>query len=136
MGVDQEMNIIVYVFAWFALMIVGISNGVLRQVTYGKRLPELYAHQLSTLSAIVLLGALIWLISMKWPFVSTSHALIVGTIWLVMTILFEFIFGRCVAGHSWRHLLNDYNLMKGRVWVLVLIWTATAPMVFYRLSSR
>ncbi len=54
---------------------------------------------------------------------------------LVMTIAFEFLFGRLVSGCSWNDLLHDYNLCAGRVWVLVLIWTAIAPYVFYRLRS-
>ena len=30
-------------------------------------------------------------------------------------------------------LFADYNITKGRVWILVLIWTLLAPFTFYHL---
>jgi hypothetical protein len=52
-----------------------------------------------------------------------------------MTLAFEFLFGHFVAGHSWARLLQDYNLLAGRVWVLLLAWVALAPYLFYRWQS-
>jgi len=52
---------------------------------------------------------------------------LIGGFWLVMTILFEFVFGHYVMGHPWETLLTDYNLFKGKMWVLVLITTFLAP---------
>jgi apolipoprotein N-acyltransferase len=53
-----------------------------------------------------------------------------------MTVIFEFGFGHYVAGHSWSHLLADYNLLAGRVWFLFLIWIALLPYVIWRLGKR
>jgi hypothetical protein len=60
----------------------------------------------------------------------------VGLIWLGMTVIFEFVFGHYVIGHPWRKLFHDYNLLEGRVWVLVLIWTTIAPLLFYKIRSK
>jgi len=57
-------------------------------------------------------------------------------IWLALAIGLEFIFGHYVMGNSWEWLLGDYNLLAGRLWVLVLLWIAAAPYVFYWLSTR
>ena len=35
-------------------------------------------------------------------------------------MLFELGFGHWVAGHPWSRLLADYDLLAGRIWVLVL----------------
>jgi hypothetical protein len=59
---------------------------------------------------------------------------VIGLTWLALTVAFEFLFGHYVAGHSWRALLNDYDLLAGRLWVLVLAWLALAPYLFYRLQ--
>jgi hypothetical protein len=56
--------------------------------------------------------------------------------WLVLTVIFEFLFGHFVMGHPWSSLFHDYNLLAGRVWVLVLIWIAAAPSIFYRIQRR
>jgi hypothetical protein len=50
-----------------------------------------------------------------------------------MTIIFELLFGHYVIGHSFAKLFEDYNVLKGRVWLLVLIWTTVAPYLFYRI---
>jgi hypothetical protein len=39
-------------------------------------------------------------------------------------------------GHTWSKLLADYNLLAGRVWIFVLIWTAIAPIILYSLRNR
>ncbi|MDY6953749.1 MAG: hypothetical protein SWE60_19755 [Thermodesulfobacteriota bacterium] len=52
-----------------------------------------------------------------------------------MTILFEFLLGHFLLGHSWGRLFHDYNLLKGRLWSLLLVWTALAPYLFYRVRS-
>ncbi len=121
-----------YLLAWLPMVVIAVANGVLRETTYGKRLPELRAHQVSTLVALVLFGLYIWGLSLLWPLRSAGHAAAVGAAWVVLTVAFEFSFGRWVAGHTWRRLLADYNLLAGRVWVLVLVWIGIAPWVFYR----
>jgi hypothetical protein len=123
-----------YVLAWFPLLLIAILNGALRETWYGKSLGELRAHQLSTFTGAVLFALYIWALSRLWPLVSARQALAVGVIWLVMTVCFEFLFGHYVAGHSWRWLLQDYNLGAGRVWALLLLWMTVAPYVFHRLQ--
>lgn len=123
-----------YTFAWFILMVAAISNGALRNALYLNRLGELCAHQVSTLTGIILFGIIIWGLSRLWPLPSATQAWTVGFIWLAMTIAFEFLFGHFVVGHPWSKLLHDYNLLEGRVWLLVLIWTTIAPYVFYKLK--
>jgi len=130
------MNIIViYIMGWFGLVILAIVNGAVRKKFYGHYMSELIAHQLSTLTAIFLFGIYIWCTMGIWKIDSGKQALIIGSIWLIITIIFEFLFGHYVIGNSWSKLLHDYNLFKGRVWVLVLIWTTFAPYLFYRMKS-
>lgn len=123
-----------YTSAWLILMVAAIINGALREAVYKNSLGDLRAHQLSTLTGIILLGMVIWALSRIWPLASAKQAWAVGFIWLAMTIAFEFLFGHFVAGHPWSKLLQDYNIFAGRVWLLVLIWTTIAPYLFYRLQ--
>ncbi len=123
-----------YLLAWLPMVVIGIANGVLRETTYGKRLPELRAHQVSTLTGLVLFGLYIWWLSLLWPLRSAKEAVVIGLVWVVLTLAFEFSFGHWVAGHSWRRLLADYNVLAGRVWVVVLVWIGIAPFLFYRIG--
>jgi hypothetical protein len=118
-----------WVQAWPGGALIGIANGVTRQATYGKRLSESSAHQVSTLSAIGAFAGYFWLLERRWPIPSRGEALKVGGAWLGLTVAFEFGFGRLVAKQTWCDLLADYNLAAGRTWPLVLAWIAAGPAV-------
>lgn len=124
-----------YILFWFALVAVGVTNGVVREMTYGRLIPELRAHQLSTLMGMVLSGTAVWVFARYFPIESERTAISVGVIWLALTIAFEFGFGRYVAGHSWKKLLSDYNLFAGRLWLLFLVWLLLLPYLVYKLGA-
>ncbi len=123
-----------YVCAWFGLCAIAIVNGVIRERTYGRRLAPLAAHQLSTVIAVVVTTAAVYVFSGLYPIASAEYAFRIGTSWLVMTATFEFLFGRFVVGHSWRRLFADYNLLEGRLWGLFLAWLLLLPWVIYRVG--
>lgn len=124
-----------HLLAWFLLAMVAIANGVIRQSTYGKSMPDLAAHQISTVTGVVATGFVAWLLSRIWPLESAVQAWIIGWCWLLFTIFFEFVFGHFVAGHPWPRLLADYNILQGRVWSLFLVGITVMPYVFYRLGA-
>ena len=119
--------------AWLVMLLVAVGNGVARDLTYGRHLTELQAHQVSTATAILLLGAVVAGFVRLYPPASARHALGIGLLWLGLTVAFEFLFFHYAGGHSWAELLADHDLSQGRVWVLVLVWVALAPYVFFRL---
>lgn len=117
------------------MVILAIVNGAVREKLYGPFMGELSAHQLSTLSGIILFGLYIWILTGIWRIETSNQAFVIGIMWVIMTVLFEFIFDHFIMNHPWGKLFHDYNLLEGRVWLLVLIWTAIAPYVFYRIRS-
>ena len=123
-----------YLLAWFAMLVIAIANGALRQATFAKGMPELRAHQLSTLTGSVLIGLFIRLVIRRWPPSSGCQALSIGFVWLVLTVAFEFFMGLVLLHRPLAQVLHDYNLFAGRVWVLFLVWLTVAPWVFFRLS--
>lgn len=119
-----------YILAWFPMVVIAIGNGALREKSYGRRMSELHAHQVSCLTGIVLFGSYIGALSRLWPLPNDAEAWAVGAVWLALTIAFEFLFGHFVARHSWGRLLHDYNLCAGRLWLFVLVFVAIAPLLF------
>ncbi len=124
-----------YLLLWLPMVPIAVLNGALREKWYGKRISELRAHQVSTLIGILLFGLYIWWVVRLWPPQSGREAIVLGLVWLVLTIAFELLFGHYVAGHPWSRLLRDYNLLAGRLWILILIWIALAPYLFFRLQG-
>jgi len=121
--------------SWLGLVLLAILNGTLRQKGYGPLMSELSAHQVSTLIAIIIFAVYIYIITGFFRLESARQALLIGAVWVAMTVIFEFLFGHFVMGHSWSRLFHDYNLLQGRLWLLVLIWTFIAPWIFYRIRS-
>lgn len=50
-----------------------------------------------------------------------------------MTLAFEFGFGHYIAGTPWSELVADYDLLQGRLWVLVPFTMMLAPAAVARL---
>jgi hypothetical protein len=124
-----------YLLLWFPMLLIAILNGAMRESWLRKRMSTLSAHQLSTLTLIILFGVYMAIIFSYFNLRSGNEALKVGIIWTIMTLLFEFGFGRW-RGTPWTELLADYNILQGRLWVLVPIWMCIAPYLFYRFSSQ
>lgn len=123
--------ILTYTLGWLPMVIIAITNGVLRELGYGRLMSELHSHQLSSILGVAAFMAYTFLLNEYFPIPSLENAVIVGAVWLILTVSFEFIFGHYVAGHSWQRLLSDYNILKGRVWSLVLISIFLAPAIIF-----
>jgi len=124
-----------YILLWFVMLIIAIGNGVLRETTFGKKLPGLRAHQLSTFIGAVLMGVFIWFVIHEWPPSSSGAALAIGAVWLCLTVVFECFMGLVLRKRPLAEVLADYNLLAGRVWVLLLLWVMVAPWLFFILRS-
>ena len=116
---------------WFPMLFIAIVNGALREFTFGKVMPELRAHQLSTLIGSILIGSFIWFVLSILPPASIGQALFIGVIWLCFTVTFEFFMGLVLLHKPLSEVIHDYNLFAGRVWVLFLILLVVAPLLFY-----
>lgn len=119
--------------AWLGILLLAIINGALRQGVLIPRFGEQIGHILSTLLLSALVIAAAWVL-VPWIGPPTSRdAWIVGLLWLVLTLAFEFLGGHYLFNAPWERLLVDYNLAQGRIWVLVLICTLVAPALVHGL---
>lgn len=126
---------LVYVLAWFPMLLLAVLNGFFREAVLKKWLSELTAHQVSTITLILLFAFYVRLVIERLPPASATQALFIGVLWVTLTLLFEFGFGR-FRGNSWDKLLEDYTIFKGRLWVLVPLWVWIAPVLFYHFSAK
>jgi len=86
------------------------------------------SHVISTVSLCVFIF-LVSYFSIRWIHpAGPRDPLIVGSIWVTLTVAFEFLAGHYVFENSWQKLLADYNLTQGRIWILVLVADFTAPL--------
>lgn len=113
--------------AWLGLLTLAILNGSFREAVIIPRVGTYAAHVASTIILCLLILAFSNL-TIGWIDPPGSVAAWrIGALWLVLTVAFEFLAGHYLFGHSWNRIIADYNVFGGRVWVLVLLTTATAP---------
>jgi hypothetical protein len=120
------------VVVWCVFVVLAILNGALRNTVLTPQLGQFAGHIASTVILCAAILIVTWLtISWVRP-VNSSEALLIGGGWVLMTVAFEFLVGHYVFRSAWTTLLADYDLFAGRVWVLVLVTTALAPLLMAR----
>jgi hypothetical protein len=129
--------IIVMIGTWLLFMILAIINAGIRNAVFKPVIGDLRAHQLSTIIFIVLILIVTYLV-LRFSNIQLSDkdAIILGSIWLLLTICFEFLAGHFAFGNSWEKLVADYNILKGRIWSLVLITIFFAPYLTKKLLFK
>jgi hypothetical protein len=128
--------ILKYFYAWFPIIVLAFINGTIRELLYKPYVGDLTAHQISTFTLIALLVAYLWTIGRRWKIDSGKNAWLIGLMWLAMTMSFEFGVGHFVLNNPWEKLLHDYNLLEGRVWILILLSTLVGPYLSYQWFRR
>lgn len=117
---------------WAAILAFAILNGVVRDVVLALYMRDKPAR---AISSIVLAGVVVGItvLSLRWIGPSTLlQAVGIGAFWLALTLAFEFLFGHYLGGKPWPLLLAEYDVLRGRLWVVVLIATVLAPPSVYR----
>jgi hypothetical protein len=62
----MELAMWTYVLAWIPMAFIAIANGALREAWDSKDLGELQAHQISTVTGVLLFGVYIWALVRLW----------------------------------------------------------------------
>jgi len=122
---------------WFLFAALAVGLGTLRVLLLQPVVGEPAAHVLGTLAACALFLALIFRFVARVGARPKTRLVALGLFWTLATVAFEFGFGHYVMGHSWQRLLADYNLLAGRLWVLVLLTLYFGPrLAAWRLDLR
>jgi hypothetical protein len=120
---------------WLILLLVAVANGIFRESVLAPRCGAGRAHVVSSAILGCAILALAWL-TIPWIHPTpVNQAALVGAIWVALVLLFEFGLGHFVAGKPWSDLLADYNVFRGRVWVVIPILTAIAPYISARVRE-
>lgn len=127
------MLVLKSIAVWLLILCLAVLNGVLREALL---LPALGKPAALILSG-VLLSALILLVtylSVRLVGIANiSQALVAGILWLCLTLVFEFGFGRLVQHKTWTVLFEAYTFKDGNIWPLVLAVILFAPLIAFRL---
>jgi len=112
---------------WVVMLVVASVNGAIREALLIPAIGLIAGRAISTIALCLFVLLLTWL-TIGWIAPRSSRdAWIVGGLWVALTLGFEFLAGHFLFGDSWSQLLEEYNVFRGRIWVLVLLTIALAP---------
>jgi hypothetical protein len=120
---------------WLLFIPLAVLNGALRDLLLTPALGETMGRAISSLTLSLLIFSLTLLFVKKLGVNTVPGLYIVGGFWLVLTMLFEFTFFIVIMGHPMDVLFEDYDLFRGRLWLLVLITTFFSPFLAFRIRA-
>lgn len=116
---------------WGLLLVLAVLNGGVRDTWLSPVLGDTIGRAISSV-LLALLIVLATCLTSRWIGPTTpGQAMTVGALWVGLTLGFEFGVGHYGFGKSWPELLADYDLLRGRIWILVLLATFVAPMLTF-----
>jgi apolipoprotein N-acyltransferase len=65
-----------------------------------------------------------------------NQLLLVGLIWLLLTVAFELLFGRFVLGMPWERVAADYNVLQGGLMPVGLMVLFFSPRIAAKLRVQ
>jgi hypothetical protein len=128
-GKEDRVMLLRAIAVWFGLVMLASLNGVFREVVMTPRLGEPLAQAVSSILLCGLVLLVTWF-TLGWIHPQSSRdALVVGSLWVALTLAFEFLVGHYVQHQPWATLLADYDVRRGRIgMIVVLIVTFAAPL--------
>jgi hypothetical protein len=120
---------------WLAILLIAIINGTMREKAL---IPGLGTFQGLIASGIILSCCIFLLAFLAVPWygrLTPSNYWLIGSLWLSLTLVFEFGFGRFVQQKAWAELLQAYTFKDGNIWPIVLVITFVSPWLAVRLRG-
>lgn len=118
--------------AWATMAVAMTVNGVARVKVLTPRLGQTAGEIVSAATGIVLIQ-LIAGIALGSVAVSPKQRVAIALLWLAMTVAFEFVIGHNVDHKSFAVLIDNYNVLKGHPWPVVLSSLVAAPFLRERI---
>ena len=118
---------------WLVIIAVETVHGILRTLLLVPMMGDFPARQFSVFTgSLLIFGVTLSLIN--WIATKTTlQLLIVGLLWVALTVLFEITLGRLVLDLSWDRITEDYDIIRGGLLGFGLLFMAVSPLLAKRL---
>ena len=120
------------VLAWMLVMLFESVHGTLRELFVAPVIGDLRARQVGVVVGSALVFAVAWLTSRWLGARSRRELLLVGGLWVALTLAFEMALGRAI-GATWDRIFSDYNPLRGGFMMLGLAFMFVSPLLAARL---
>jgi hypothetical protein len=114
---------------WFIIAVFAVANGIFREKILAPYLGEMLAVPLSGITLSIIIFTITYLC---FNLLSNNKSLVylyIGIQWVIMTLVFEFVFGHFIIGKSWSELLQVFNILEGNLFTLALLSSLFSPIL-------
>jgi len=118
---------------WFVLLFVEFAHGTLRVLFLVPRVGDFNSRQIGVFTGSLLLFVIIYLFAPWFGHLPKRALLAIGFVWLVLTVLFEFAAGLFLFHFPLQRILEDFNIAKGGLFPLALLFLFFSPLLAARL---
>ena len=133
---DHRRTIIRSLAVWLLIICAEIIHGILRAILLVPMVGEFRSNQIGVFTGSLIILAIAYF-TIRWIGAQrTSELLLIGMIWVLLTVAFEVLFGRFVVGLTWEELLAGYNIAKGGLMPLGLLILLLSPMIASKLLGK
>jgi hypothetical protein len=115
--------------------VIAVINAIIREMFLTSNYGEKTAHQLSTITLIILLGVYIYFVLTKWKTKNFRQSVWAGMLWGFLTIMFETVLA-FASDQPLSEILESYDFSEGNLWVFVPIFLLTAPMLYHIIFNK
>ncbi len=113
-------------------MLLETAHGIVRNLFIAPVIGDLRARQAGVIVGSALAFVVAWLTS-NWLGAGSRRALLlVGALWVALTLAFEIVLGRAM-GASWDRISADYDPLRGGFMILGLAFMFVSPLLAAKL---
>lgn len=124
------------VMIWCIIAVFAIANGIFRENFLELYLGEPIALPVSGITLSIIIFTITFLL---FKLIEKNRPLIylyIGIQWVVMTLLFEFLFGHFVMNRSWQELFQVFHVFEGNLFLLALLVSLFSPIIVSKMRKR
>jgi hypothetical protein len=117
---------------WAAIALVEIIHGIFRRLVMEPRMGELPARQISVVSSSLLALLITFICYDLLKIRQTISLLLVGVIWVGITLFFDFWMG-LLLDTSWQRIALEFNPGQGQLSLWGVLVIALSPLIVSKL---
>ncbi len=121
---------------WLLIILAESVHGTIRQLFFAPIFGDFPARRIAVVTAMILIFIITYF-SIRWINVpSTTSLLVIGSMWIILTVLFEFGLGIYVFEHTWQRMFEDYDILRGGLMGFGLLFMFFAPLLAEKLRNK
>jgi len=118
---------------WLLIICAETIHGILRTIFLAPFTGDFRARQIAVFTGSLIIFTITYF-SIGWiNAVNKVQLFTIGLFWLILTVSFEIALGRFILNFNWERILSDYDLSKGGLLSIGLVFMIFSPFLAAKL---